>query len=145
MNTKNKLKTTCGIIIATIILSSCSIFNKLSAPKYDDNAYRSAVTIDSTVSSLYDGFYKGINLDYSSSVSTYDYAEGVLAAKIASDALRKYPTQILKIDSTYLQILTNAREDHEKDGVISYNHISVNGAFLNQIGNILVNTEKSYK
>lgn len=142
---KKQIKEIGAVLLTALILTSCGIFNKISAPKYNSNAYQTAVTADSIMNVLYTGLATGSTLDYNSSAPTYENVESIISGKIASDSLRKYPTQILQIDRTYLEVVESSRADHQRDGNISKNHINVNGALLNQIGNILVNTEKNYK
>jgi hypothetical protein len=133
------------LLVIAFAFTSCSLFKKLSAPHYNSATYQAAVSVDSTMNALYTGFTNGANLSYDANSTIYDDAEAIINTKISIDSTRKYPTQILTIDKTYLDIVESARQDHKKDGNISTNHISVNGALLRQIGHILVTTEKTYK
>lgn len=140
-----KIKSILIIGLSLIIFSSCSLFNKLSAPHYNAITYGLAVSADSTMNAMYAGFSNGSDLGYAANSSTYDAVENIINQKIGIDSSRKYPTQILAIDHTYLDEVEMARKDHEQDGNITANHISVNGALIRQIGHILVTTEKTYK
>jgi len=133
-------------LLSIVIVSSCGLFNKLAAPKHNVNALsfaQSAYTQDST---LYASFkVSGTDLSYDHAADIYDVIENLIQQKISLDSTRKYNTQILSIDHTWLNQLESARADHQRDGNISVNHINVNGALLNQIGNIAVRTETTYK
>ena len=135
------------LILITLVISvtSCSLFKKLSAPHYNAVTYQLAVTADSTMNALYSGFANGSDLSYANNSSVYTDVEYYINQKIGIDSTRKYPTQILALDRTYLEVVETSRQDHQSDGNISNNHVNVNGALLKQMGNILVNTEKTYK
>jgi|SRR6185312_8998638 len=131
------------LIISAVLITSCSIFKKISAPNYNPVTYQLSVSADSIINALYTGFTNGSDLSYNGDV--YLTVENIINQKINIDSTRKYPSQILAIDRTYLEVVETAKQDHQRDGKISRNHINVNGALLKQIGNILVTTEKTYK
>ena len=134
------------LIVATIMmLTSCSLFNKISAPNHNAITYQLAVSADSTMNSLYTGFSNGSDLNYDESSAVYEAVEELVNEKISLDSTRKYPTQILALDKVYLEVVESSKQDHKADVNISVNHINVNGALLKQMGDILVSTEKTYK
>ena len=131
---------------AIILFSSCSLFTKLAAPKHNAAALslaQSAYTMDSVLYTSYK--LAGADLSYSTASTAYDAIESTIQQKILLDTTRKYNTQILSIDHTWYNQVESARQDHQRDGNISVNHINVNGALLNQIGHIVVRTETTYK
>jgi|SRR6185312_15047571 len=135
-----------AIIYVLIALPiGCSLFPKLAAPKHNANALSLAQSGYTQDSVLYASFKSGGDLSYDHAADIYDVIENVIQQKISLDSTRKYNTQILSIDHIWLNQLESARADHQRDGNISVNHINVNGALLNQIGNIEVRTETNYK
>lgn len=130
-------------LLLIVAFSSCSLFTKLAAPKYNAISLSLAQSAFTKDSSLFAGFKQGIALNYSGDL--YDEIGSILTQKITLDSIRKYSTQILIMDHTWLNQVESSRKDHQRDGRISVNHINVNGALLNQIGRIVVNTETKYK
>ena len=131
---------------AIIFFSSCSLFSKLAAPKHNANALSFAQSAYTQDSVLYASFkLSGADLSYDHAAPIYDVIESTIQQKILLDTTRKYNTQILSIDHTWYNQVESARQDHQRDGNISVNHINVNGALLNQIGHIVVRTETTYK
>ena len=134
------------ILSAIAALSSCGLFNKLAAPKHNSTALSLAQSAYREDSALYESFkILGTDLSYSHAADIYDVIESTIQQKIDLDTTRKYNTQILSMDHTWYNQVESARQDHQRDGTISVNHINVNGALLNQIGHIVVRTETTYK
>ena len=133
-------------LLAIIAISSCSLFNKISAPKANPVTLSLAKDADSTINALFSGYsVAGADLSYATNSSTYYAVENTMAQKKSLDSSRKYPTQILAIDQSFIDAVEAARLDHDNDGNISANHISVDGALIKQAGDILVTTEKGFK
>lgn len=133
------------IIVTIVSISSCALFKKSLAPKFDTYAAGQSQLISQQQNNMYDRMYNSTDKSASSWASSEDSIVSELQGLVTYDAGRKNNTAILKLTGDWLTRSQSFLQEHVSYNVLNGSQIKSYQNSANNLGNIVFKTETNYK
>lgn len=140
-----KLKHLLIISLLLTIVSSCAIFQKAQAPKYDDDARVMTINLQTQIGNFYSNLQNDADKQYITHVAWYDIAGSAIRTLAIKDSLRKHSDGLMIIVHDAENRFHKYQKEHENYGKINNAQILAYKQGMDALLNVLVLTENHYK